>query len=136
MESSNSEGAVFWVSLTDNLDVFSSTIYVIYGNSAVGSLSNGHNTFPTLFTDFDGNSLPDGWQIDTNTFGTISVENSLLNLTGAAGSSGSWKYMEVKTSSPVWQNDQALMYRVDSINYYSDNNRHLWYLGGEAANYL
>lgn len=135
LESSNGEEAVFWVRLTDNLDVSSSTIYVLYGNSAVGSLSNGHNTFPALFTDFEGDSLPDGWQVDGNTFGTMSVEDSLLKLTGDPASSGSWKYLGVKTTSPVWGNDQALMYRIDSINYYPDNNRHLWYLGGEATNY-
>ena len=27
------------------------------------------------------------------------------------------------------------MYRLDSIKYYPANNRHLWYLGGEATNY-
>ena len=128
LESSTTEEAVFWVRLTDNLDVSSSTIYIIYGNNAVGSLSNGHNTFPALFTDFDGDSLPEGWQVDSNTFGTISVEDSLLKLTGDPSSSGSWKYLGVKTSSPVWGNDQALMYRIDSINYYPNNNRHLWYL--------
>jgi hypothetical protein len=88
-----------------------------------------------LFTDFEGDSLPEGWQVDGNTFGSMSIENSLLKLTGDAGSSGSWKYRGVKTSSPVWGNDQALMYHIEATNYYPNNNRHLWYLGGEATNY-
>jgi len=135
LESSNEEEAVFWVRLNDDLDMSSSTIYVYYGNNAVASMSDGASTFPTLFTDFEGDSLPEGWQVDGDTFGTMSIENSLLKLTGDSSSSGSWKYRGVKTSSPVWGNDQALMYRVDAINYYPNNNRHLWYLGGEATNY-
>ena len=121
--------------LTDNLSTSNCTIYLYYGNDAAGSLSNGVRTFPALFTDFDGNSLPEGWQVDGDTFGNMEIEDSLLKLTGEASSSGSWKQRGVSTTSPVWQNDQALMYRVDSINYYPENNRHLWYLGGEATNY-
>jgi hypothetical protein len=134
-ESSNDEEAVFWVRLTDNLSNSNCTIYLYYGADAAGSLSNGVSTFPALFTDFDGDSLPEGWQVDGDTFGTMNIEDSLLKLTGEAGSSGTWKQRGVSTTSPVWQNDQALMYRVDSMNYYPTNDRHLWYLGGEAYNY-
>jgi hypothetical protein len=135
MEYSNGEDAVFWVRLTNDLDISSGTIYIYYGNNAASSVSDSYSTFPVLFTDFEGDSLPEGWQVDGNTFGTMNIEDSLLKLTGEAGSSGSWKQRGVKTSLPVWENDQALMYRVDSINYYPENNRHRWYLGGEATNY-
>ena len=135
MESSDDENAVFWVRLINNLDSSSDTIYVYYGNNAVGSISDGISTFPALFTDFEEDTLPEGWEVDGDTFGAMVIENSLLKLTGEAGFSGSWKQRGVMTTSPVWENERALMYRIDSINYYPNNDRHLWYLGGEAYNY-
>jgi hypothetical protein len=130
-----SDSAKVWVKVPVISATSVETIYMYYGNSAAASASDGYSTFPALFTDFEGGSLPEGWEVDGDTFGMMSVESSLLKLTGEATSSGSWKQRGVKTSSAVWGNDQALMYRVDSINYYPDNNRHLWYLGGEAYNY-
>ena len=130
-----SDSAKVWVKIPLISASSTTTICIYYGNNAASSISDGYSTFPALFTDFEGDSLPEGWQIDGDSFGTMNIEDSLLKLTGEAGSSGSWKQIGVKTSSPVWKNDQALMYRVDSINYYPDNNRHLWYLGGEATNY-
>jgi len=103
------------------------TICIYYGNIGATSVSDGYSTFPVLFTDFEGDSLPKGGQVDGDTFGTMRIEDLLLKLTGEAGSSGIWKQRGVKTSSPVWENDQALMYRVDSIKYYPENQ-------GEADN--
>jgi flagellin-like protein len=130
-----SDSAKVWVNVPFISASSTKTICIYYGNIGATSVSDGYSTFPVLFNDFEGDSLPEGWQVDGDTFGTMSIEDSLLKLTGEAGSSGIWKQRGVKTSSPVWENDQALMYRVDSINYYPENNRHLWYLGGEATNY-
>jgi hypothetical protein len=133
--STNGDKATFWVKVKDDLSISNATIYVHYGNDGVSDLSDGSSTFPDLFSHFEGNSLPEGWEVDGDTFGTMVIEDSLLKLVGEAGSSGSWKQRGVMTTSPVWENERALMYRIDSVNYYPSNNRHLWYLGGEAYNY-
>ena len=128
--------ATFWVKVADDLSSSNATIYIYYGNSGASTTSNGANTFPDLFTDFPGDTLPGGWEIDGDTVGSMVIENSLLKLTARKEASGSWLKRGVKTSSSVWANDRALMYRIDSINYYPEvTDRRRWFLGGEGGNF-
>jgi hypothetical protein len=127
--------ATFWVKVTHDLSSSNATVYVYYGNSEAPTTSNGANTFPDLFTDFPGDSLPSGWEVDGDTVGSMVIENSLLKLTARKEASGSWLKRGVRTSSGVWTNDRALMYRIDSINYYPEvTDRRRWFLGGEGYN--
>jgi hypothetical protein len=137
MESYTSgDEATFWVEVTDDLSSSNTTIYIYYGNSGASTTSNGANTFPDLFTDFPGNSLPSGWVVDGDSVGSMVIENSLLKLTARKEASGSWLKRGVRTSSSVWTNDRALMYRIDSINYYpAVTDRRRWFLGGEGGNF-
>jgi len=137
MESYTSgDKATFWVEVTDDLSSSNATIYTYYGNTGALTTSNGANTFTELFTDFPGSSLPSGWEVDGDTVGSMVIENSLLKLTARKEASGSWLKRGVKTSSTVWANDRALMYRIDSINYYpAVTDRRRWFLGGEGGNY-
>jgi len=126
----------FWVKVAHDLSSSNATIYVYYGNSGASTTSNGANTFPELFTDFPGDSLPSGWEVDGDTVGSMVIENSLLKLTARKEASGSWLKRGVRTSSSVWTNDRALMYRIDSINYYPEvTDRRRWFLGGEGGNF-
>jgi len=59
-EKVDSDYAVFWVKVADDLSASAQTIYVYYGKSDATTTSNGTNTFPDLFDDFE-----DG-VIDTN----------------------------------------------------------------------
>jgi hypothetical protein len=128
--------ATFWVKVSDNLSSSNATIYVYYGNSGASTTSNGASTFPDLFSDFPGSSLPSGWVVDGDTVGSMVIEDSLLKLTARKEASGSWLKRGVKTSSTVWTNDRALMYRIDSINYYPEvTDRRRWFLGGEGGNF-
>jgi hypothetical protein len=78
MESSkNSDNAVFWVEVTDDLSLSDSTLYVYYGNNRATTTSNGTSTF-MLFDDFLGHSLDSKWLGNG-----ASVSNSILNLSGA-----------------------------------------------------
>ncbi len=132
----NGDEATFWVEVADDLSSSNATIYIYYGNSGASTTSNGANTFPDLFTHFPGDSLPSGWEIDGDTVGSMVIENSLLKLTARKEASGSWLKRGVKTSSSVWTNDRALMYRIDSINYYpAVTDRRRWFLGGEGGNF-
>jgi hypothetical protein len=128
--------ATFWVKVAHDLSSSNATVYVYYGNSEALTTSNGANTFPDLFTDFPGDSLPSGWEVDGDTVGSMVIENSLLKLTARKEASGSWLKRGVRTSSSVWTNDRALMYRIDSINYYPEvTDRRRWFLGGEGGNF-
>jgi hypothetical protein len=137
MESYTSgDEATFWLKIADDLSSSNTTIYIYYGNSGASTTSNGANTFPDLFTDFPGNSLPSGWVVDGDTVGSMVIENSLLKLTARKEASGSWLKRGVRTSSSVWTNDRALMYRIDTINYYPEvTDRRRWFLGGEGGNH-
>jgi len=57
MESkTDSDNAVFWVEVADDLSTNAVTIYIYYGKSDATTISNGFNTF-LLFDDFDDNQL-------------------------------------------------------------------------------
>jgi hypothetical protein len=128
--------ATFWIEVADDLSSSNATVYIYYGNSGASTTSDGANTFPDLFTDFPGDSLPSGWEVDGDTVGSMVIENSLLKLTARKEASGSWLKRGVRTSSSVWNNDRALMYRIDSINYYPEvTDRRRWFLGGEGGNF-
>jgi len=128
--------ATFWIKVSDDLSSSDATIYIYYGNSGASTTSDGASTFPDLFTHFLGDSLPSGWEIDGDTVGSMVIEDSLLKLTAQKEASGSWLKRGVRTSSNVWTNDCALMYRIDTINYYPEvTDRRRWFLGGEGGNY-
>ena len=54
-EKTDSDNAAFWVEITDSLDSSNVTIYVYYQNSIVSTTSNGTETFPDGFDDFENN---------------------------------------------------------------------------------
>jgi len=95
MESkTNSDNAVFWVEVADSLESVAQTIYVYYGNTGVATTSNGANTFPSLFDDFnraDSATVGNGWtededagvgalSIDTNRLKTIQYQNYFCHI--------------------------------------------------------
>jgi len=124
----NGNEATFWIRVADDLSSSNATVYVYYGNSGASTTSDGANTFP--------DSLPSGWEVDGDTVGSMVIENSLLKLTAQKEASGSWLKRGVRTTSSVWANDRALMYRIDTINYYPEvTDRRRWFLGGEGGNY-
>jgi hypothetical protein len=53
-EKTDSDYAMFWVEVADNLNSSDATIYLYYGNTAVSTTSNGTETFPDGFDDFEG----------------------------------------------------------------------------------
>jgi len=67
-EKTDSNYAIFWVKLTENLDNGNVTIYVYYGNSGASATGNGANTF-IHFDDFEDGTvgqLPSGWSESEN----------------------------------------------------------------------
>jgi hypothetical protein len=75
-EKVDSDYAVFWVEVADDLSTNPATIYIYYGKSDATTTSDGAATFP-FFDDFPGSS------IDTtkwNTAGTVTVSNSICTL--------------------------------------------------------
>jgi len=61
MESKNdSNNAVFWVEIANNLSSQNQQIYIYYGNGGATNVSNGTNTF-VFFDDFPGSSLNPQW---------------------------------------------------------------------------
>jgi hypothetical protein len=82
----DSDYAIFWVEVTDDLSTNSVTIYIYYGNATATTTSNGDDTF-IFFDDFPGTSLDTAkW----TTFGapTITVSNSEIDIQKTAASAG------------------------------------------------
>jgi hypothetical protein len=82
----DSDNAVFWVQIADDLSTNPVTIYIYYGKSDATTTSNGDATF-LFFDDFPGTSL------DTTKWtnlggGTVSVSNSILTLQGSGTKRG------------------------------------------------
>jgi len=78
-EKVDSNYALFWVEIADDLSTNPATIYIYYGNSTATTTSNGNNTF-LFFDDFPGTSLDSSkWTVVS---GTPVVENSYVKLTG------------------------------------------------------
>lgn len=65
------DNAVFWVEILDSLESSEATIYVYYGNSTVSTTSNGTETFPDGFDDFE-NDLSFWDEVDEDS-GTITL---------------------------------------------------------------
>jgi hypothetical protein len=55
-EKVDSDYAVFWVEVADDLSTTAATIYIYYGNAGATTTSNGENTF-ILFDDFEDGSF-------------------------------------------------------------------------------
>ncbi|MCW4035192.1 MAG: DUF2341 domain-containing protein, partial [Candidatus Bathyarchaeota archaeon] len=64
----NSDTAIFWVEVADDLSSSNATIYLYYGNSEANSTSNGTNTF-IFFEDFE--DTLDNW----NSTGTTAISS-------------------------------------------------------------
>jgi len=94
MESkSDSDNAVFWVEVADDLSTNPATIYIYYGKSDEVTTSNGGNTF-IFFDDFEGQTVgqpPSGWLGDTTYFLISDVEawRSLRGVKGESTATGS-----------------------------------------------
>lgn len=69
-EKTDSDNAIFWVEVADDLSSSAVTIYVLYGDADGTSQSDGVSTF-IFFDDFDDGSLSSSTWDDT-TYGTIS----------------------------------------------------------------
>jgi len=83
----DSDSAVFWVEVMDNLD-YNNSIYMYYGNEVCSSTSNGTNTF-IFFDDYEENNL-ERWDSTTGAgFACASDEvvhgNYALKFSGTPG---------------------------------------------------
>jgi hypothetical protein len=73
MSKTNSDNAIFWVEVSDDLSSNPVTIYLKYGNSSATTTSNGDNTF-LFFDDFLGTSLDSTkWDIVGAGGGTLKI---------------------------------------------------------------
>jgi hypothetical protein len=77
----DSDYAVFWVKVADNLSTNPAMIYIYYGKSDVTTTSNGNNTFLS-FDDFSGNSLDSNkWtSVIRGNGGSVTVANGEVTL--------------------------------------------------------
>ena len=77
----DSDNAVFWVRIADDLSSSPATIYIYYGKNDAATTSNGDNTF-LLFDDFLGNSLDSSkWtSVTKGNGGSVSVANGEVTL--------------------------------------------------------
>jgi len=90
----DSDNAVFWVEVADDLSTNPVTIYIYYGNATATTTSNGANTF-LFFDDFLGTDIDTTkWSVSSHT-GTRTVSNSILTLTG--GESQNELYVSIPT---------------------------------------
>ena len=68
----DSDYAIFWVEVADDLSTVNQTIYCYYGKSDATTTSNGDNTFP-FFDDFPGSAIDTTkWQGDGLPYTTVS----------------------------------------------------------------
>ena len=72
--------ATIWIEF-DSIGISATTFYMYYGNSEASAYSNGNNTFPLLFDNFEWGSNGDsvttgGWTIGSNTTARISTERA------------------------------------------------------------
>jgi hypothetical protein len=84
----NSDNAVFWVEVSDDISTNPATIYIYYGSVGQTSASNGANTFP-FFDDFSGASLDSTKWTTYITTGSVSLSNGIMTLTGGTASDSS-----------------------------------------------
>jgi hypothetical protein len=74
-QKTDSNNAIFWVKVNDDLSSSPATIYVYYGNSGASSASNGDSTF-LFFDDFSGNLSK--WTIDPANTDMVSISAGAL----------------------------------------------------------
>jgi len=80
-EKVDSDYAVFWVEVADDLSSSNATIYIYYGKSDATTTSNGDNTF-IFFDDFEDGSIDnDKWTVSS---GTWVEENGVLKQTNTS----------------------------------------------------
>ncbi|MGB9856104.1 MAG: DUF2341 domain-containing protein [Caldisericum exile] len=77
-EKVDSDYAVFWVEVADDLSSANATIYIYYGNSNATTTSNGDNTF-IFGDDFSGTTLNTNKWTEVGT-GTITVSNGYIRI--------------------------------------------------------
>jgi hypothetical protein len=100
----DSDYAVFWVEVADDLSSQNQTIYVYYGKSDATTTSNGDNTF--IFFDHFANL--DKWTIYTGTGGSVSiVDGTYADIKGTTSSVFS---VLIKTSL-LGQSNVAIRFR-------------------------
>jgi len=86
----DSDYAIFWVEVADDLSTIAGTIYCYYGKADATSISNGDNTF-RLFDHFDDGSLNTAkW--DEGGVGTAVESGTVLTIT-SGNTSGNQKYI-------------------------------------------
>lgn len=85
MESkTDSDNAVFWVEIQDDISSSSATIYVYYGKSDATTTSDGDYTF-IFFDDFPGDSVnTTKWDVDAGR-GTITVSDGEVRINASEG---------------------------------------------------
>jgi len=116
-EKVDSNYAIFWVEVTDDLSSQNQTIYIYYGKSDATTTSNGDNVF-LFFDDFPGSS----W--DTNKWQqvgspTISVASSTVTISRSSYS-GSWSFHGLR--SKTFQVDEGrLLAKLQKTLSYGDN---------------
>ena len=84
MESkTDSNNAVFWVEVADDLSTVNQTVYIYYGKSDATTTSNGFNTF-NLFDDFNranNSAVGNGWTEDEDAgVGALSIDTNTLKI--------------------------------------------------------
>ncbi|MFX1486991.1 MAG: DUF2341 domain-containing protein [Promethearchaeota archaeon] len=102
----DSDKAVFWVEVADDLSTSDATIYTYYGNPAASTTSNGDATF-VFFDSYDDNSLDASkwnWQLDNNNASAVHLaeQNQRMESWKDAGSGVSAaNYRESDDSWPL-----------------------------------
>jgi len=79
-EHTDSDYALFWVEVKDDLTTDPVTIYIYYGKADTNTTSNGPNTFSDLFDHFDTLDLTK-WTVS----GSVAVASSIVTCTRTAG---------------------------------------------------
>jgi hypothetical protein len=74
-QKTDSNNAIFWVKVNDDLSSSAATIYVYYGNASAANASNGANTF-LFFDDFSGDLSK--WTIDPANTDKVSISAGAL----------------------------------------------------------
>jgi len=92
-DKTDSNNAVFWVEVADDLSSSPVTIYVYYGNNLVSTTSNGEDTFP-FFDNFDTGSL-DATKWNENAGGSLAFAGSVVTVTGGVGTALEQLYAKV-----------------------------------------
>ncbi|MGQ9506524.1 MAG: DUF2341 domain-containing protein [Candidatus Bathycorpusculaceae bacterium] len=112
-EKVDSDYAIFWVEVADDLSTANQTIYIYYGKSDATTVSNGDNTF-IFFDNFPGTSLDTNkWNTLAGSKGSYSVNNALTLTVTERYNYGGWMHVYSKnTFDPAGKIFEA---RINSI---------------------